>query len=164
MNPALTERLIEISKSLEQVEYGQQAAYLTTAAESLGMSVQTLRKKLKFVSLTPSRKRRSDAGTSALALEEAQLISAAVLEGMRKNGKRILTISHAVEMLRANGKVFAEQTNTETGEVTKLSDSAIERALRAFCLHPDQLLQPAPVTCQWSLKSAPLWAPKSAPL
>ena len=90
MNPALTERLIEISKALEQVEYGQQAAYLITAAESLGMSVQTLRKKLKSVSLAPSRKRRSDAGTSALVLEEAQLISAAVLEGMRKNGKRIL--------------------------------------------------------------------------
>ena len=157
MNPALTERLIEISKALEQVEYGQQAAYLTTAAESLGMSVQTLRKKLKFVSLTPSRKRRSDAGTSALALEEAQLISAAVLEGMRKNGKRILTISHAVEMLRANGKVFAEQTNTETGEVTKLSDSAIERALRAFCLHPDQLLQPAPVTRMKSLHPNHWW-------
>ena len=47
MNPALNERLVEISKVLEQTSYGQQTDYLKTVSKGLGMSVQTLRKKLK---------------------------------------------------------------------------------------------------------------------
>lgn len=92
------------------------------------------------------RKRRSDAGQSALTLDEAKLISAALMETTRKNDKRLYSIKDAVTMLRANNAIRAEFLDTETGELRPLSESTIHRALRMYGLHPDQLLAPAPVT------------------
>ena len=112
----------------------------------MGISLATLHRKLEVVVLKPSRKRRADAGKSALTREEAQIISTLVMETMRKNGKRLTTVGAAVEMLRANGEIEACRVDEETGEITKLSDSTIVRALREYKLHPDQLLQPEPVT------------------
>lgn len=146
MNAAMTERLSEIAREAEQCGRGGKTAYLKEQAEALGISLATLHRKLEAVVLKPTRKRRADAGKSALTYEEAQAISTLVMETMRKNGKRLTTVSAAVEMLRANGEIAAEKVDETTGEVSKLSDSTIVRALREYKLHPDQLLQPEPVT------------------
>ena len=63
------------------------------------------------------RKRRSDAGQRALTLDEAKLISAALMETTRKNGKRLYSVADAVETLRANGMIRAEYLDTATGEL-----------------------------------------------
>ena len=110
------------------------------------MSRATLARKIKEVAVMAPRKRRSDAGQSALTLDEAKLISAALMETTRKNGKRLYSIKDAVTMLRANNAIRAEFLDTETGELRPLSESTIHRALRMYGLHPDQLLAPAPVT------------------
>ena len=62
-------------------------------------------------------------------------------------GQRLLgmSVARAVEMLRANGKIDAARVDEETGEVLPSSESTVTRALREYKLHPDQLLQPAPV-------------------
>ncbi|SAY50914.1 transposase [Neisseria weaveri] len=146
MNAAMTERLSEIAREAEKCGRGGKTAYLKEQAEALGISLATLHRKLGEVVLKPTRKRRADAGKSALSYEEAQAISTLVMETMRKNGKRLTTVSAAVEMLRANGEIAAEKVDEATGEVSKLSDSTIVRALREYKLHPDQLLQPEPVT------------------
>ena len=146
MNAAMTERLAEIAREAEQRGHGGKTAYLKEQAQALGISLATLHRKLEVVVLKPSRKRRADAGKSALTREEAQIISTLVMETMRKNGKRLTTVGAAVEMLRANGEIEACRVDEETGEITKLSDSTIVRALREYKLHPDQLLQPEPVT------------------
>lgn len=146
MNAAMTERLSEIAREAEKCGRGGKTAYLKEQAEALGISLATLHRKLDEVVLKPTRKRRADAGKSALTYEEAQAISTLVMETMRKNGKRLTTVSAAVEMLRANGEIAAERVDEATGEVSKLSDSTIVRALREYKLHPDQLLQPEPVT------------------
>lgn len=146
MNAAMTERLSEIAREAEKCGRGGKTAYLKEQAEALGISLATLHRKLGEVVLKPTRKRRADAGKSALTYEEAQAISTLVMETMRKNGKRLTTVSAAVEMLRANGEIAAEKVDEATGEVSKLSDSTIVRALREYKLHPDQLLQPEPVT------------------
>lgn len=65
-----------------------------------------------------------------------------VMEHMRKNGKRIMSMKDAVEELRANGLVKAERVTAE-GEIVPMSVSAIVAALRTYRLHPDQLLAPA---------------------
>nr|DAT06915.1 MAG TPA: Sigma 54 modulation/S30EA ribosomal protein C terminus [Caudoviricetes sp.] len=65
---------------------------------------------------------------------------------MRRNGKRLMSVKQAVEMLRANGKIEAARIDEETGEVSPLSENTITRALREYKLHPDQLLQPDPVS------------------
>lgn len=151
MNPAMNERLSEIAREAERLGHGLKTGYLKTQAEALGMSYATLQRKLAAVVARPTRKRRADAGKSALSYEDAQMISALVVEAMRKNGKRLMTVGAAVEMLRANGKIDACRVDKETGEVLPLSESTIIRALREYKLHPDQLLQPDPV-CR--LKSA----------
>ncbi|WP_165009691.1 DDE-type integrase/transposase/recombinase [Neisseria yangbaofengii] len=146
MNPALIERLQAVDRQAESMGRGERSAYLKQQAAELGMSLATLYRKLEAVAVKPERKRRSDAGKSELSLEEAKLISAVLMEAMRRNGKRLMAVRQAVEMLRANGKIEAARIDEETGEVMPLSESTITRALREYKLHPDQLLQPDPVS------------------
>lgn len=145
MNPALNERLAAVSAQADTLGRGERSVYLKQQAAELGMSLATLYRKLDAVAVKPSRKRRSDAGKSELSLDEAKLISAALMEAMRRNGKRLMAVRQAVERLRANGKIEASRIDEETGEVLPLSESTIIRALREYKLHPDQLLQPDPV-------------------
>ena len=140
MNPALIERLQAVDRQAENMGRGERSAYLKQQAAELGMSLATLYRKLEAVAVKPERKRRSDAGKSELSLEEAKLISAVLMEAMRRNGKRLMAVRQAVEMLRANGKIEAARIDEETGEVMPLSASTITRALREYKLHPDQLL------------------------
>lgn len=157
MNPALNERLCAISAHIETLGRGEKSVYIAKQAEELGMSVATLYRKLSGVMVKAERKRRSDAGKSELSLEDAKMISTAVMEAMRRNGKRLMTVGRAVKMLRANGVITAEKVDKETGECIPLSESTIIRALREYKLHPDQLLQPAPVTRMKSLHPNHVW-------
>ena len=146
MNPALTEQLVAVAAHAATLGHGSKAEYLQTRAEEMGMSLQTLYRKLKTVVVMPPRKRRVDAGSTELSLADAQLISATVMEAMRRNGKRLMTVAQAAQILRANGKIDACRIDEATGEVIPLSESTLTRALREYKLHPDQLLQPAPVS------------------
>ena len=146
MSAVLTERLVAIALAARQAGQGGKGSIYDAACQELGMSRATLARKIKEVAVMAPRKRRSDAGQSALTLDEARLISAALMETIRKNDKRLYSIKDAVTMLRANNAIRAEFLDTETGELRPLSESTIHRALRMYGLHPDQLLAPAPVT------------------
>ena len=146
MSAVLTERLVAIALAARQAGHGGKGAIYDAACKELGMSRATLARKIKEVAVMAPRKRRSDAGQSALTLDEAKLISAALMETTRKNDKRLYSIKDAVTMLRANNAIRGEFLDTETGELRPLSESTIHRALRMYGLHPDQLLAPAPVT------------------
>lgn len=146
MNAVLTERLVSVAHAARKAGHGGKGAIYDAACRDLGLSRGTLLKKLKEVSVTTPRKRRSDAGQSALTRDEAKLISAVLMESTRKNGKRLYAVPDAVEALRANGMIRAEFLDTDTGELRPLSESTVHRALRMYGLHPDQLLAPAPVT------------------
>lgn len=139
MNPAMIERLKAVENQAEAMGRGARSAYLKQQAQELGVSLATLYRKLEAVSVKPTRKRRSDAGKTELKLEEAKLISAVLVEAMRRNGKRLMSVKQAVEMLRANGKIGAARIDEETGEVSPLSENTITRALREYKLHPDQI-------------------------
>lgn len=145
MNAGLMERLNEIQSKAQDLGRGERSVYLKRAAQELGISLATLYRKLEMVWVKPKRKRRSDAGRTELKLEEARWISALLMEAMRKNGKRLMSVAQAVETLRANGKIEASRIDKETGEVLPISTSTIIHALRQYKLHPDQLLQPDPV-------------------
>lgn len=151
-NPALIERLSEIAKTAQNLGRGEKSRYLQTKADELQMSVSTLYRKLESVAVKPTRKARSDKGEMTLSLDDAKLISSVVMEGMRKNGKRIMTVERAVTMLRANSMIQACHTDG-----TALSVGAIVRGLKAYHLHPDQLLEPNPVMSMKSLHPNHLW-------
>ena len=157
MNAVLNERLNAIAAQLGQLPHGGKSAYLKSEAQKLGMSVAKLYKLLEQVMIKPRRKKRSDAGKTALELSDAQMISALIMETMRKNGKRLMTVERAVEMLVANREIDPTRVDKETGEVITLSTSTIIRALKLYKLHPDQLLQPAPVTSLQSLHPNHVW-------
>lgn len=155
-NPALITRLVAIAQQAAAAPHGTREAIYAAAVAELGMNRSTLLRKLKEVSVSNTRKRRADAGQVTLAPEEAAKISAVLMEATRKNGKRLMSVEQAVEILRSNGEIRAERT-TADGEVIPLSITAIARALRAHKLHPDQLSAPEPVTRLASLHPNHVW-------
>src|SRR5574343_188870 len=157
MGAALTERLVAIAQAARMASHGQKTAIYAAACRELGMAPSTLARKLKELTVTEPRKRRSDAGTTSLTRDEALLISALIMESARKNTKRLYAIGDAVQTLRANGMVRAEVLDKATGELRPMSESAIGRALRVHGLHPDQLLAPPPATELVSLHPNHVW-------
>ncbi|WP_322080257.1 integrase [Burkholderia cenocepacia] len=157
MSAVLNERIVAVAQAARAAGHGKKGAIYNAACRELGLSFTTLMRKLKEATVTTQRKRRVDAGQSSLTRDEAMLISATLIESTRKNGKRLYTVGDAVEILRANGMIRAEFLDESTGELRPLSDSAIQRALRMYGVHPDQLLAPAPVTELASLHPNHVW-------
>lgn len=157
MNPVQTQLLAQIAQRAASAPHGQRTAIYKAGAAELGISLQTLQRKLKEVSVTKPRKRRSDAGCSALPLKEAQLISAVLLESIRANNKQLSTIERAVERLRSNNLIHAGRVDEATGVFQPLSNGAISRALRSYKLHPEQLLHDAPAVSLASKHPNHVW-------
>ncbi|EOU9000204.1 TPA: DDE-type integrase/transposase/recombinase [Citrobacter farmeri] len=157
MSAALTERLVSVARAARDAGHGKRGAVYDAACAELGLSRATLLRKLKEVSVTDKRKKRIDAGRSALSRDEAAMISATLREATRKNGKRLYSIADAVETLRTNGFISAGRTDEETGEFFPLSEDTISRALRNYGLHPEQLDAPAPSSEMASLHPNHVW-------
>ncbi|CAN7434733.1 integrase [Acidovorax sp. LjRoot118] len=158
-NAVITQRLVHYAQAAAAADWGAKGALYDAASAELQLSKATVMRKIKEVSMTSTktRKRRSDAGKTSLTRDEAVFISAMLMEHMRKNNKRLLSVEAAVEELRANSLIRAERTDGE-GEIFKLSTSTITRALRTYLLHPDQLLAPAPAIHQASLHPNHVWS------
>lgn len=157
MNAVQAQQLMEIARRLDAAVYGERSAIYAAGVSELGVSLSTLQRMLKSVSVAKPRKRRRDAGSSVLPIEEARLISAMLLESIRANNKQLSTIVRAVERLRSNGLITAGRVDELTGVFRPLSRSAICRALHAYKLHPSQLLQDAPAVSLASLHPNHVW-------
>lgn len=156
MSPALIEMLLDVHRCASAAGYGGKCAVYERAAQRLGLSVGTLHRKLKEVTMKPQRKRRADAGAVTLPLAEAQLISATLMEGYRANDKKIQSVEGAIARLRANGEIRAEAVDAD-GVIRSLSVSAIARALRHYNLHPQQLRRASAAQPQASLHPNDVW-------
>lgn len=146
MSPAQNERLVAIAQAARLAAWGEKEGLYAAACAELGLSRATLLKRLKEATVQAPRKRRADAGASALSREEALLIDAYMLESTRKNGKRLASFELAIDTLRANGMIRAGRVDMKTGEILPLSYAAIRKAMAGYGLHPDALNAPAPVT------------------
>lgn len=153
----MTERLVGVAQAARAIGHGGKEAIYRAACDELGIARATLARKLKEVTVMSPRKRRADAGQSELTRAEAMVISAALIESTRKNDKRLYSVRAVVQALRANRMIRAEFLDCQTGELRPLSLPAIHRALRAYGLHPEQLLAPAPVTELASLHPNHVW-------
>ena len=156
-SPAMMQRLVEVAMAANAAPHGTKQAVYDQACREMGISLNTLMRALGEVAPRPQRKQRCDAGQVALSREEAVVISALLMDSMRKNNKRLLSIGQALSILRANGAVRAEAMDPATGELTPLSDSTVARALRHYRMHPDQLLAPAPSVNLKSLHPNHVW-------
>ncbi len=150
--------LMEITQATRALPRGAKTDYIRAQAERIGVSYATLYRKLAAFGATCGRKQRADAGRIMVSREDAQLVSTVLMESMRRNNKRLMSIHQAMEILVANGRIAAGNVDTETGELTRTSASTMARALKHYKLHPDQLLQPAPVTELASLHPNHVWA------
>lgn len=158
MTAIVMELLMEITQATRTLPHGAKTDYLRRQAKTIGVSVQTLYRKLDQFGASSGRKQRADAGQITVSREDAQLVSTVLMESMRRNNKRLMSIQQAMDILIANGRISAGQVDEETGEVIRTSPSTMARALRHYKLHPDQLLQPAPVTELASLHPNHVWA------
>lgn len=138
-----TEYLVAVLHEANAAQHGHKGAIYQRACNFLGVSMQTLHNQLTALRCT-TRKRRADAGKHGLSLDDAKIISAYLMEGYRKNNKKMIKIAEAVSSLRANGLIIAGTVDEDTGELTPLSAAAVARALRTYNLHPEQLRRPSP--------------------
>lgn len=158
MSAVINEHLVTVAKALRTAGHGEKQAIKQRACDTLLMSPATLHRKLKELTVTAKpRKQRTDAGKSDLTRDEAKIISGVLIDTLRRNGKMVASLKTAVQALRADGFVRAERLDQRTGELVQLSESAINRALRSYGLHPDQLLAPTPHTSLKSLHPNHCW-------
>lgn len=157
VNPVTVQRLVQLVQAVATAPRGAKAALYSTACTELGMSLATLHRHLGKITVKPTRKQRSDAGEVQLPRTEAIAISAVLTTSQRKTGKRLMSIGQAVDILVANGEIRAEAVDAATGEIKRLSDSAIARALRSYGMHPDQLNRPEPSVSLKSLHPNHVW-------
>jgi hypothetical protein len=144
MAAANLQLLVSIADRAEAAGHGKKEAVYRQACEQLGISRATLMKQLKQAGVMKQRKRRADAGQTALNRNEAEIISGYLIEGYRKNNRKITSLKQAIQVLRDNGEIIAGRIDTQTGEIIPLSDAAISRALKAYNLHPEQLRRATP--------------------
>ncbi|MFD1697872.1 DDE-type integrase/transposase/recombinase [Halopseudomonas phragmitis] len=140
----MTERLVAVAQAIRAAGHGGKQAIYEQACSDLGISLATLHRKLRNMTVKKQRKVRADAGKSDLTYDEALLIVGSIKETTRGNDKINWALMDAVTALRANGLVRAERVDPRTGEITPLSESAIRRAIRGYGLHIDQLTAPTP--------------------
>ena len=136
MDAIRMEVIHQAARERAQAPWGQRGAPVERAASVLGLSVQRTHTLVARVSqaltLAAPRQRRSDAGNSAVSLEELRMISGAMTHD-RRAGKWMLSCKDAIEMLVEDGKLS-----------TRLSPERIGQLLRERGLHPKQLAAPAP--------------------
>lgn len=157
LNPALITYLCDVAARAAAAPHGGKEAVYEAACAHTGKSRSTLLRMIKEVTVKPQRKRRSDAGSSQLTLPDAQRLSAELMEGFRANDKKIMSVKLALRRLRANRPGFACVTDTVTGEIRALSESACTRALRLYGLHPEQLTRATPAQPQRSEHPNDVW-------
>ena len=152
----LPEVLMQIANEAERAKFGTKGEVYARWCAKLNLSHSALIKQINQFTGGSGRKQRADKGKMELPLAEAQIIAAYYLASQRA-GKQMSSLEEAVTVLRANGKINAENINLETGEVTPLSISTIQRNLRTLKLHPDQLSRPKPSVRLRSLHPNHLW-------
>lgn len=135
--------LLLYASRIETATHGGKGELMRGLAFELGVSEKSAYRMIGPY-LARNRKRRSDAGKCSVSRDEAIMLSAALVETTRANGKRNGSVKRYAQALRESGLIQAERINAGTGEVVKLSDSTLHRALRAYQVHPDQLAIPTP--------------------
>ena len=136
MDAIRMETIHQAARALAEASKGQRGPIVEQAAKILNLSVggvyTMVRRASKELGLHKPRKRRSDAGVTAVSDDDLLLISGVMLKG-RRAGKWMLSAESAIDMLHADGKLSA-----------RLSPSRILKVMRERGMHPEQLVAPAP--------------------
>lgn len=127
-----------IAAKLASLPRGERQAAAKEEADLLGISVETLYRWMRPLR-GPGRKRRADAATPRLKEADAQRLAQVLTAGARMNGKQVMSVKHAVDILRRDRADFAGVLDADTGVVSYLSLSAIRRGLKQYQLDAERL-------------------------
>lgn len=110
MDTATLDYLKDVSNRLKTAVHGQKSVIVEQSAKFLNCSGKQVYAMLKQAGLTPQtkkgdRKVRTDKGKTVITEEQAKLIGGMILVATRNNGKRILSVKDATEILKAQGKL-----------------------------------------------------------
>lgn len=144
MSAIQNETLVDIARAARMAPHGQKGAIYDAACQKLGISRQTLLRRLGEAAGKKPRKTRSDKGKSCISMNDLKYIAGSVIQATRQNNKRNLGISQAAEELRDAGLVVASRLDKETGELIPVHPDTVRRAMNRAQMHPKQLKQPAP--------------------
>lgn len=146
MNHLEWQLLLQTRDALVAAKHGQKKAVIQSACAQLQCSEQTLYRKLEEAGWAAGRKRRADKGDVVYTHEQLRMIAGLLIESTRQNGKQLLTIEDAVQILHADGKLPALASASWVGEM-----------LRQANLHPDQLRHLEPAQSLRSLHPNHVW-------
>ena len=130
------ETLINAAHECATAGHGERGPIIARAARVLNLSPQRahalVAKTARSLGLAAPRKKRADAGESAISAADLDTIAGVRLKDLR-NGKRMITLDATIDMLHADGKISA-----------RLSTSHVGKLLRQRGLDLDSLTAPAP--------------------
>lgn len=144
MSAIQNETLVDIARAARMAPHGQKGAIYDAACHKLGISRQTLLRRLGEAAGKKPRKTRSDKGKSCISMNDMKYIAGSIIQATRQNNKRNLGVSQAAEELRDAGLVVASRLDKETGELIPVHPDTVRRAMNRAQMHPKQLKQPAP--------------------
>lgn len=160
----INERLVDCAREIRQAPHGfkqtvyekycKELNYLTPTGE---VNTKKLMMDLKKIGLNKKRATRSNANQHALPQQEAEEIVRWQRDNARANGKNIVCLDDAVNTLRVAGHIKAEAIDKATGEVKKLSISAIRQAIETYGLSAKRLNAPPPAIRMRTLHSNHVW-------
>ena len=138
-----------MKQRLESAGHGQKGAIVAEATQTLAISKDTLYRELGKIGWQAGRKRRTDAGTTALADETIATAAGLIATGARANGKQIMDTTTVNSILSANGhktlSVSSLRRVLRENQMTAkhLNQAKTAQALRS--LHPNHvhLLDPS---------------------
>lgn len=130
------EVILNAAREAAAAPHGERGQIVERAAEVLNLSVQRthtlVSQAARQLGLKAPRKRRADAGESAITDAELELIAGTILHD-RRAGKWMIPLEDTIDMLHAAGKI-----------ATRLSASHVARLLRERGLDGRSLAAPKP--------------------
>jgi hypothetical protein len=149
---ANTELLVRYAQRLEQAKHGEKQSILTEVEEFLGWKSDKFYRELKKIGWTSGRKRRKDAGSTALSEEAIQKVAAISAIGNRANGKQIAKIPTIRSVLSQSGVDF-NLSNSRIRAVLKDRGATAKQLaapsapVRLASLYPNHVHQTDPSLC-----------------
>jgi len=141
-----TTYLITVRDRLLAAPHGGKAAIVAEAKKLLACSVQEVYRRLRVkAGYDSGRKPRSDRGDCSVAEDVAVKVSALVRGSTRRNKKKTLPITTALDILNQNG------------QGADVSPATISRAMRLYRCHPDMMARGKPGSHMKSEHSNHVW-------
>lgn len=145
INATQWEQLSAARDELVQCAHGSKDAVAKRHAHAIGCSVATLYRRMGEAGFDAGRKRRIDAGASAITSNEARLVGGLLNASANKKGQRMPMIT-AMSILQAGGHLQPD-----------VSGSTVSRRLRATLQHPEQMNLPTASVEMRSLHPNHVW-------